>query len=250
MSAQGAPLDVSRRPPVAVTLTALYRLVLRMQVTTLRVLGIGALGGIAALLAILTRRDDDPVQAGTELIAVYGIGLVLPLATLWLATASLGDLVEDRLLVYLRVRPVARWQLPAAALLATVTVVVPLVGLPLAAAALIAGVGEIGWSIPVAAALGSAAYGGLFVFAGLWLHRALWWGLLFILVWEGGIARTATGAARLSIGSYLQSLLADAADVTLPLGGRSLGATLTVPLVVAAAGLVLAIVRYRRGEID
>ena len=72
------------------TFAALYRLLLRMQVTPLRLVGIGALGALAILLGLLTRGDDDPVRATTELAIGYGLGIVLPLATLWLATSSMG----------------------------------------------------------------------------------------------------------------------------------------------------------------
>ena len=80
----------------------------------------------------------------------------MPLATLWLGASAIGDLVEDRLLVYLWLKPVPRWQLPAAAVLATVSVVVPLTALPLAASALVAGAGDVAWAALLAASLGRA----------------------------------------------------------------------------------------------
>ena len=87
--------------------------------------------------------DDNPAQAAADAVAAYGLGILVPLATLWLGTSAIGDLVEDRLLVYLWLKPVARWQLPAAAVLATATVVVPLTALPLAVSALVAGAGDV-----------------------------------------------------------------------------------------------------------
>jgi len=91
---------------------ALYRLLLRLQVTPLRLVGILVLGSLAVLLGALARGDDDPLRATTEVALGYGLGIVLPLATVWLATSTMGDLVEDRLLVYLWLKPVPRWQLP------------------------------------------------------------------------------------------------------------------------------------------
>ena len=122
---------------------ALYRLLLRLQVTPLRVVGILALASLAVLLGALARGDDDPLRATTEIALAYGLGIVLPLATAWLATSSVGDLVEDRLLVYLWLKPVPRWQLPAAAVLATVTIVVPLVAVPLVVTAIVAGASQL-----------------------------------------------------------------------------------------------------------
>jgi ABC-2 type transport system permease protein len=229
---------------------ALYRLVLRQQVTPLRIAGILALGSLGVLLGALARGDDDPLRATTEVALGYGLGIVLPLATAWLGTSSLGDLVEDRLLVYLWLKPVPRWQLPLAAVLATVTVVVPLVVVPLVATALVAGTTELTGSLVLACVLATLAYAGPFVAAGLWFRRALWWSLLYILVWENGLARAVDGAARLSIASYAQSLVADAAGIAVSYADRQPAASVVVPLAVGLAGLALAVARYRRGEID
>ena len=229
---------------------ALYRLLLRLQVTTMRVIGILALASLAVLLGALARSDDDPLRATTEIALGYGLGIVVPLATAWLATSSVSDLVEDRLLVYLWLKPVPRWQLPAAAVLATVTIVVPLVAAPLIIAAVVAGASQLTGALLLACVLATFAYAGVFVAVGLWLRRALWWCLLYILVWENGLARAVDGAARLSIASYAQSLVAHAADVSISYADRPAGVSVVVPLVIGAAGLALAVIRYRRAEID
>lgn len=242
--------EAVRLGPVGSALGPLFRLLLRLQVTPLRVLGISALGSLAVLLGVIARGDDDVLLATAEVVLGYGLGIVLPLAVAWLATSSIGDLVDDRLLVYLWLKPVPRWQLPAAATLATITIVVPLVVTPLVLAALVAGTTELIGAILAATVLATVAYAGLFVAAGLWLRRALWWALLYILVWENGLARAVDGAARLSIASYAQSLVADAADARIAYADRSALASVAAPLLVAAAGLALAVVRYRRAEID
>ena len=225
-----------RRVSGSSSFVALYRLLLRLQVTPLRVVGILALGSLAVLLGALSRSDDDPLRATTEIALGYGLGIVLPLATAWLATSSVGDLVEDRLLVYLWLKPVPRWQLPAAAILATVTIVVPLVAVPLVVAAIVAGASQLIGAILLACVLAVVAYAGVFVAVGLWLRRALWWCLLYILVWENGLARAVDGAARLSIASYAQSLVAAKADIVVSYADRPTGASIVVPIVVGVAG--------------
>jgi ABC-2 type transport system permease protein len=229
---------------------SLYRLVLRLQVTPMRVAGIVALGSLAVLLGALSRSDDEPLRATTEIALGYGLGIVLPLATAWHATSSVGDLVEDRLLVYLWLKPVSRWQLPAAAILATATIVLPLVAVPLVVTAVVAGASQLIGSTLLACALAVVAYAGVFVAVGLWLRRALWWCLLYILVWENGLARAVDGASRLSIASYAQSLVAAKADVVVSWADRGTGASVVAPIVAAVAGLVLAVIHYRRAEID
>ena len=229
---------------------ALYLLLLRLLVTPMRIAGVLALGSLEVLLGVLARGDDDPLRATTEFALAYGFGLVLPLATAWLATSSIGDLVEDRLLVYLWLKPVPRWQLPTAAVLATATIVVPLVMVPLLVTAVVAGATELLGSLVLASVLAVFAYAGVFVALGLWLRRALWWCLLYILVWENGLARAVDGAARLSIASYAQSLVADAAGVEISYADRLPAASIIVPLAVGFVGLALAVFRYRRTEID
>ena len=245
-----ATTDIPRtRPRSLATLRQLYAIVLRMQLTPLRILGVAALGAIGILLGALTGQDDDPVEATADVVAAYGIGVAIPLCALWLATSSVGDLVDDGLLVYLWLKPVARWQLPAAALLATATIVLALVVLPLAVATLLAGTTELTFGVAAAGTLATLAYAGLFVAIGLWLRRALWWGIAYLLVWENGIAGASEGASRLSVGGYARSVLARVADVELERGERALGLSVAVLVAVTVGGWLAATYRYRRAEI-
>jgi hypothetical protein len=243
--------DTPRRPRPATleTLRQLTAIVARMQLTPLRILGVAALGALAILLGLLTGQDADPVEATADMASAYGLTVAIPLCVLWVATSSVGDLVDDGLLVYLWLKPVARWQLPAAAILATATVVLALVAGPLVVATLVAGTPELAPDVALAAALATIAYGGLFVAAGLWLRRALWWGIAYLLVWENGIARASEGASRLSVGGYARSVLARLADVDLELGDRSLTVSLIVLVAVTIGGWLAATYRYRRAEI-
>ncbi len=236
-------------PSPLATLPQLYAIVLRLQLTPLRLLGIAALGGIAGPLGALPRGDDDRGPATAGMVAGYGITVAIPLCVLWLATSSLGDLVDDGLLVYLWLKPVARWQLPAAAVAAVAPVVGSLGVVPLVLAPVGAGTPERVSDVAVSAILATLAYAGLFVALGLWLRRALWWGLAYLLVWENGIARASEGASRLSVGGYARSVLARLADVELAAAGRSRGLAHTVLAAVAVGGWLAATIRYRRAEI-
>jgi ABC-2 type transport system permease protein len=240
----------TRRPRTATTLGALYRLLLRTQVTVPRLLGIVALGSLSVLLGLFARWDDEPVQAAADAAASYGLGILVPLAALWFGTAAVGDLVEDRLLVYLWLKPVPRWQLPAAAVLATVSVVVPLTALPLTASALIAGAGDVAWPALIAASLAALAYAGLFVAAGLWFRRAVWWGLAFILIWENFAAYSAEGIGRFTVIGWASAVLGLAPEVDVQLeAGSAVVAFVILPAIAIAAWLA-ATWRYGRAEID
>ncbi len=241
----------ARRPRTAASLGALYRLMLRTQVTIPRLLGIGALGALSVLLGAFARWGDNiPLQAAADVVASYGLGIVVPLAALWLGTSAIGDLIEDRLLVYLWLKPVPRWQLPAAAVLATITLVVPLTALPLAASAFAAGAGELAPAAALAASLAACAYAGLFVAAGLWFRRAVWWGLAFVLLWENAGAYASDGTARFTVTSWARSIASTVQGVDVPLDGRSVVAALVVLPAIAIAGWLAATVRYRRADVD
>jgi ABC-2 type transport system permease protein len=238
------------RPRAGATIGALFSLLLRTQVTIPRLLGVGALGGLAILLGVLARWGDEPTRSAADIIAAYGLGILVPLAALWFGTSAIGDLVEDRLLVYLWLKPIPRWQLPAAAILATITLVAPLAALPLGAAALAAGVGELALTALVSGTLATCAYAGLFVAAGLWFRRAVWWGLAFVLLWENAAAYSADGLARFTVTSWAHSILSTATDVDVPLDTRSVTAAFVVLPVVTVAGWLLATFRYGRADVD
>lgn len=232
------------------TLWALHRLVLRTQVSIPRLAGIGALSALAVVIGVFARFDANPEQAAADAVASYGLGILVPLATLWLGTSALGDLVEDRLLVYLWLKPVPRWQLPAAAILATVVIVVPLAALPLAASVLVAGAGGLVWPTLLGASLGALAYSGLFVAAGLWFKRAVWWGLAFVVIWENIVAYTAEGAARFTVLGWAVSVLGLGPQDSEQLEAGSAAVAFVVLPAIAIAGWLIATWRYRRADVD
>ncbi len=238
------------RPGALVSLLALYRLLLRTQISVPRLLGIGGLGALAIVIGAFARSDPNPSQAAADAISSYGLGLLVPLAALWLGTSSIGDLVEDRLLVYLWLKPVPRWQLPAAAVLATVTVVLPLTVLPLTASALVAGAGDVAWATPLAATLAALAYSGLFVAAGFWFRRAVWWGLAFVLVWENLASYTSDGAGRFTVIGWASSVLSVVDGIDIQLQAGSVAAAVVVLPAIAIAGWLAATWRYGRADVD
>jgi ABC-2 type transport system permease protein len=240
----------AERPGALTSLVALYRLLIRTQVTLARVLGIGALGALAVLLGVFARADDNSQLAAADVVSSYGLAVLVPIAALWLGTSSVGDLVEDRLLVYLWLKPVARWQLPAAAILATATVVLPLTALPLVLSAVVAGAADVAWATALAAPFAALAYSSLFVAAGLWFKRAIWWGLAFVLIWENAVAYLAEGTSRVTIVGWASSLLGLAEGVDLQLDAGSPGVALVVLAAVALAAWLVATWRYRRADVD
>jgi len=249
MSAANVAADTARAGTL-VSFLALYRLLLRMQITVTRLLGIAGLGALSILIGLFSRWDDNPAQAAADVVSSYGLGILVPFAALWLGTSAIGDLVDDRLLVYLWLKPVARWQLPAAAVLATVSVVVPLTAVPLAASTLAAGAGDVALAAFLAGSLAALAYAGLFVAAGIAFRRAIWWGLAFVLIWENAVAYLAGGAARFTVVGWATSVLGLAPDIDLQLQAGSAGVAIVVLPAIAIAAWLAAIWHYRRADVD
>jgi ABC-2 type transport system permease protein len=93
------------------------------------------------------------------------------------------------------------------------------------------------------------AYSALFVLFGLLFRNSIVWGLGYVLVWEGIVAAFGSFAAKLAIRGYTRSIITSRTGVDLDLGDLSFGVAVVVPLVAAAAALVVASFRLRRMEV-
>lgn len=232
----------------------LYRMLLGQQLTKARILLISGFSVLAIVLALSIGAQVEPanrVESVVGFLSVYGLGFMVPILCLLLASSTLGQLVEDETLVYLWLRPNPRWQLALASWAAAATIAVPTAVLPLTAAAAI-GTDNQGGAVGATAlsmALAAVGYTGLFTLAGLMLRRALLWGLVYIFIWELFVARAGAGAARLSLNTYPHSVLAQLTDIELPLAERSMTASLIVPVAVAAVSVVLTAWWLNRTEV-
>lgn len=256
-----APTAPSPRPLPKVqsfgALPAVYRLLLRSQVTRARMLALGALGLTAVLLGFAVGRSDvdSQLEAGVDLINQFGLTVAVPVTALIFASSALGDLTDDSTLVYLWTRPLRRWVIVVAAFLAALTVTIPLVVLPLVLAASLTGGGsDLVVGTVLSSTVGIVAYAGIFTALGLRVRRALVWGLLYILIWEGFVARGGDNAARLAVRSATASLLQDGAGgpeagIDVRLAVLDPTTALVVPFVVAAVALLYASWRLKRQDV-
>jgi ABC-2 type transport system permease protein len=145
---------------------------------------------------------------GYEAILVgLGLGLVLPLVALLTTSSALGPEMDDGSIVYLLAKPVSRHTIAvskyAVALLATLGFGV----LPLPVAGLILDPSRVGGTMAwfAGAALGAAAYCGLFLAVSAVTRHAVVVGLLFLLVWEGLLGNLLDGVRWLSINQWAGS---------------------------------------------
>jgi ABC-2 type transport system permease protein len=243
---------MARTPTPRGSFGRLYGLFLRHQLTWGRAAAIGALGGMAVLVGVVSGvANQDKVIGGAEFINSFGFTIVVPVCALVFASSTFGDTVDDRTLVYLWLTPVARWRMAAAASLASATVALPLVFFPLvvAAAATRAGAALVG-ATAVATVVGTIGYTAVFTALGLRVRRALLWGIAYILIWEGFVATASTTAAKLSLRAYTASILSQYTGVGLRLGSLTLGSSIVVPLLVAVVFVALTARFLTRVEVD
>ncbi len=250
MSGVGRP---AARRPVAPTaaLALVYGVVLRQLLGRGRIIGLSALALIAPVSGWALGSADASLDDAVNLVAGIGLGLVLPIVALVFAGASIGDLREDKTLVYLWLRPIDRWPVVVGAALAAVTIAAPITIVPVVVAALLTGAGNgIVAGTLVATIVGLVGYVGVFTLFGVWLKRFIVWGLAYILIWEGFIAQAGAGVARVALRKYTRSILVDRTGADLDLADFPLAVGVIVPVVVAVVALAVASWRLGSQDVD
>lgn len=241
------------RPRRRSRLGSLYELFLRSQTTRARLLSLAGLGLVAVLVAFAVGRSGpaEADQVGVDFVNGIGLSVLAPVTALVFASAAFGDIREDGTMVYLWLRPVPRPVVVGAAYLATLTVAVPMVVVPLAlSAGLISGDSGVVVGAIASTTLAVVTYAALFLALGLRVRRALVWGLAYILIWEGFVAQAGGIPSRLAIRAYTRSILADLSGAELELATVSQPWAVLVPLAVAAAALAYATHRFQRQDVD
>lgn len=166
---------------------------------------------ICALLGSVWFRFQATSNLQDAYIAVYGLCVlrILPLASAIYITSIIGKEVDQKTIVYLLTRPVPRWQYIVGRYFAN-CLAVTLIG---AVATLATSLGVYhSLSNPMvfmdiaAVAIGSLAYGALFLLISLIINRALIVCVVFAFGWEISVPNLSIGIQKLSILSHLQAI--------------------------------------------
>jgi ABC-2 type transport system permease protein len=230
----------------------LYKLFLRTQVTRTRVISLLALGILGILvgwgLGAAGRRN--PLGRGTDFVNFYGLSLLVPLVVLVFASSMFGDLRDDSTLVYLWLRPISRVKLAVAAALAAFTISWPLAVPPLVAGAALTGGGEtLVRATALSATIVTIGYTGAFLGLGLRVKRPLVWGLLYVFIWEGFVARGSFTAAKVAIRAYGSSILSSITARELVLAEIGLTWSIIVPIGIGVLGVAYTVLRLHRQDV-
>ncbi|MEZ5141756.1 MAG: hypothetical protein R2726_04450 [Acidimicrobiales bacterium] len=231
---------------------AVFKLLLRLQLTFPRLATMVVLGALFVVVAaaIAAGRRGSALRNATNFVSNVGFVVLVPVASLVFSSSSLGDTVDDQTLVYLWLRPIARWRLTLAAMASSLVIVWPLVLIPLVLGAELAGGNaDLVVATALATTVGVFAYVGVFTALGLRVRNALLWGLLYVFIWEGFVAGASDTAARAAIRAYLRSQLAEATGVQLRLGAISTPWTWLTPILVGLAGAAATTRWLRRRDV-
>lgn len=164
------------------------------------------------MLARLRGLPGDPVERTADTVELLIVRTVLPLVALVFGTAVLGAELEDGTAIHLLTKPVARWRIVAAKILAAAPVTAALtVGATLLTGLAVGGErGTLGVTLALCAgiAAGSLLYVVVFVALSVVTNRALIVGLIYTVIWEGILAGLFEGTRALSIRQYTMSIAA------------------------------------------
>ena len=228
-----------------------YAVVVRQLTSRGRIIALTLLALVATVAGFALGRAEADLEDAVRLVSALGFAVVIPVVALVFGGAAIGDLREDKTLVYLWLRPIRRWPIVVGAFLAAVSLTAPVTLIPVVAAAILTGAGGgIVAATLLAGLVAVVAYCALFTLLGVWLKRFIVWGLAYILIWEGFIALGGAGVARFAIRKYTRSIIVDRTGVDLDFADFSTATGVVVPLIVSVVALALASWQLARQDVD
>jgi ABC-2 type transport system permease protein len=233
-------------------LSIAYRVTLGQLVSVGRIIALTLLSLTATIAGFAVGRSDSAdIDDAAAVIANLGFAVVIPVVCLVFAGGALGDLRDDKTLVYLWLRPMDRWPIAVGAAMAAFTIAAPITLVPIVVGAGLTGVGSglVGATI-IAGLVALIAYTSIFTMLGVWLQRHIVWGLAYILIWEGFIASAGPGVAQFAIRKYTRSIIVDHTGADLGTADFSTFAGVLVPLIASVAALAIASWRLSHHDVD
>ena len=231
----------------AVTLRGL----LNRRRTLLLVLAGVLMVGVAALSRLAESTEADALEFTAQLLADFGLGVLLPVVAVIVGTATIGSELEDGTIIYLLAKPIPRLLIVAVKAVIAWLLVTLLVSPAILVSGMIGtgGDADLGVAYALAAVVGALEYTTGFLALSLLTSRALVIGLAYVVIWEGVVAGLFAGTRILSVRQHALAV-ADA------LGGEGAvvaelgpGIGLLMALGVAAVAFVLAVRRLQAVEL-
>jgi ABC-2 type transport system permease protein len=178
------------------------------------------------------------------ILGLFGFTVVLPLTALLIGTSVLGAEIDDGSIIHLLATPVGRPLVIAAKYTVAAVLTMIFAGLPELLAGLVAVPPRQAIGLFAGVLAGSLMYNAVFLMISVLTTRAIAFGLLYALIWEGLLGNLVPGARLLSVGQYslgIANSIAHQPGLTAALAlptAAGLGAAVTaITLVIAARRL-------------
>jgi len=234
---------------------AVYMLTLRQLSGRWRLLIMAVLTLLPVIIAVISvesERASSVLDFEQVVLSAMLAGSISPLMVLAIASVAFANEIEDRTLANLTLSPIPRWQIVLPKLLATISIAGPFVAISAFYTSYIAFSRDMTATMAVTASafIGVALYASAFVWLGLKSTRAIGYGLLYIVLWEGFFSGFVTGVRFLSVRYYSIAL-------TRGFDGRrfveftdlSFAFAIAASVIVFAGFLLLAIRRLRHMDV-
>lgn len=170
---------------------------------------------VLILLAVVVRglAGTGLDSAGTVL-ASLGLQVLLPLVALIAASSLIAPESDDGSIVYLLAKPISRITIVASKLLVALGCMLVFAVLPILVAGFVLAPGDPGVTLAytIGALAGGAAYCALFLWLSTLTRHAVVIGLIYVLLWEGGIGGLVAGARWVSIGWWTGAIAEAVSD--------------------------------------
>jgi ABC-2 type transport system permease protein len=189
-------------------MTSVFFLTLRQLSGKWRLLVLTVLASLPVIVAILSVNQpvDTPTVQDFEqaVLSAMLAGSITPLVVLAIGSVAFASELEDRTLANLTLSPIPRWQIVLPKLLATICVAGPFIAVSAFYTGYVAFSADVTAAAAVAASavIGVVLYSSAFVWLGLKTTRAIGYGLLYIVLWEGFFSGFVAGVRLFSIRYY------------------------------------------------
>ena len=175
-----------------------------------------ALLALCTLARILGSLDDTIAgqlqgSLAADLLATFGIAIMMPLLGLIAGTGSIGPEIDEGSIVYLLAKPLNRYSIVVTKLLVAIGVLTLFGVLPVfvAGVVLTGEVGEIAVAYGVGALAAGVGYAAVFLLLAVITRNAVVVGLIYALVWESLVGGLVPGAQTLSIQQWATAVVVE-----------------------------------------
>jgi ABC-2 type transport system permease protein len=196
---------------------------------------------LLALTLVLRASKNANAAWPDQVLGDFGFSVLLPFTALIVGTGVLGAEIDDGSAIHLLATPVRRGTIVLTKFAVAALVTAIFAAIPELLAGLLAPHSDgLAGALFVGALVGSVIYSAVFVFASVLTTRAIAFGLLYVLIWEGLLSNLVGGARILSIAHYCLGIAnAIHPDANLD-AGLTLATSLILGVIVTVGALILA----------